>query len=104
MNKSPEILEAVKKVILQTVSDLPGISGGRLYINAIIDLNKSGTPMMSMNEFKKVMDDMLKEGLLIEVVYTLPDDSSGVKQLPSSIYFPSGTEMKVNSHTEVLSG
>jgi ribosome biogenesis SPOUT family RNA methylase Rps3 len=82
----------MKEKILKLISENPGIKGVELAIKTITSIAEKGLPINNL-DFVNELEKLVHAGDIIELEYILPQMDYKIK----SMFFPKGTEFRINS-------
>ena len=92
-------MEEYKKIITDLVESNPGIKGPDLIVQCITKMHEQGNLESHGDvDIINVINDLVKEGEVVEVEYVLPSMAYRVK----SLYFPKGTEVTLVRSTKLI--
>jgi len=91
MNPQVSIMPIIthKEAILTSINTRQGINGVDLILNC---MGMLGPFKLNHNEYYAILANLVAEGEVVELEYTLPNMTYRLK----SIYFPKGTKLYVN--------
>lgn len=87
MSTKQDAVEIIKSI----VKTLPGISGGRLCSQVILDIKQRNLDI-DPGDLVGIIGSMVSDGFLTEVDYRLPY----AKHISHTLFFPGGTTVKVS--------